>query len=150
MNSHPYMEQFVIRLWKKRGFIESVNAVYLGVTLARIAQSCCSVRLAKYLVEAGANVDHRRSDKYMTPLHHAARRSNAEAAELMRFLLECGADPEVTSGNLERKISRIRDEKGAKETSRWLGLSWDELVAQTKAGREKSESEKLPGDDKLP
>lgn len=45
----------------------------------------------------------------------------------MRFLLSAGADPEQVSRS--RKPS---DEIGAQEISRWLGITWNDLVEQTR------------------
>ena len=100
-----------------------------------VAAACCSVKLAKYLTDAGAAINHRRSRQYLTPLHHAATKNNSEAAELMRFLLVLGADPAAyaTSGPpFDKRIRKIRDEAGAKSISKWLGMSWDDLVEKTK------------------
>jgi hypothetical protein len=133
-------EQLILNFWNGKGMIEAMDTKYLGSTLAYVAQSCCSVRLATCLIEAGASVDHRNSARYLTPLHHAARKTSAEAAELMKFLLECGADPEIEAGRSER---RIRDEKGAKGISKWLGISWDELVEQIKKDRENMQVEQV-------
>jgi hypothetical protein len=137
---NPQREQLLLNFWDSNGIIEAMDTKYLGSTLAIVAQSCCSVRLATCLIEAGANVDHRKSNRYMTPLHHAARKTSAEAAELMKFLLERGADPEIEAGRSEL---RIRDEKGAKGISKWLGISWDELVEQTKKEREDMQAEQV-------
>jgi hypothetical protein len=126
-------EQLLLNFWNGKGIIEAMDKKYLGSILGNVAQTSCSVRLATCLIEAGANVDHRYSSRYMTALHHAARKTSAEAAELMKFLLQHGADPEIEAGRSER---RIRDEKGAKGISKWLGISWDELVEQSKKERE--------------
>lgn len=124
-----HREQLLLDFWNRKGIIEAMDGNYLGSTLTIVAQSCCSVRLATCLIEAGAKVDYRKSNRYMTPLQHAARKTSAEAAELMKFLLERGANPEIEAGRSEL---RIRDEKGAKGISKWLGVSWDELVEKTK------------------
>jgi ankyrin repeat protein len=91
-------------------------------------------KLAKYFVDHGAEVDFRRSHLYLTALHHAARQNSAAAAEMMKYLLLQGANPELMAG---RARLRIRDEKGAKGIAQWLGMSWDELVAKAKEEREK-------------
>jgi hypothetical protein len=119
---------------------ETIDKADLGSSLMSVAQSSCSVRLATLLVEAGANVDFRRSDKYITSLHHAARKTSVEAAELMKFLLQRGADPELTSGRSKRQI---KDEEGAKGISKWLGVSWNELVEQTKKERDDMQAKQI-------
>jgi ankyrin repeat protein len=90
------------------------------------------------LIDLGADVNYRRSERYITALHHAARSTSAEAANLMKFLLLSGADPDIQG---LRSNLRVEDEKGAKGISKWLGVSWKELVEQTKKAREKGESE---------
>ena len=138
---HSHREQLVLRLWKNKGIIAALDDGGLGQALSNVAQSCYSVRIAKCLIEAGAKVDYRRGSKYPTPLRHATRNDSASAAELMRFLLRCGADPEIDcEPGKKGKPAKIRDEKGAKGIAKWLGLSWDELIMQTKEEREEREA----------
>jgi hypothetical protein len=127
----PGNEAFILTLWKKIDLAKELNPIYLGAALVNVAAACCSVKLAKYLTDAGAGINHRRSRLYLTPLHHAATQNNSEAAELMRFLLVLGADPAAYAMS-GRKIRQIRDEAGAKGISKWLGMSWDDLVEKTK------------------
>jgi Ankyrin repeat len=130
---HPNREKLLLELWERVNLRERLGRIYLGDALVNIAQTTCSVMLAKTLIEWGANVDHRRSSIYLTPLHHAARRRSAEAAELMKFLLFCGANPEARSFR-----ASISEELGAKEISKWLSISWDDLVAKAKEERGKA------------
>jgi hypothetical protein len=132
---HPNRVQLLLSLWEKIDLGNLLRRYYLGIALGNVATTTCSVTLAKFLVDCGAEVDYRRSDKYLTPLQHAARQTSAEAAEMMKFLLFCGANPEAISG---RANLRIRDEKGAKGIAKWLGISWDDLVAKAKDEREKA------------
>ena len=129
-------EAYIPSLWKKSNLAYEKKQ-YLGDALVNVATTCCSLKLAKYLTDAGAAVNHRRSAAYLTPLHHAVMHDTAEATELVKFLLSLGADPEAFSTNASRlnkgKIRRIRDEVGAKNISKWLGVSWDDLVATTAA-----------------
>ena len=152
----PYNEQMMLRLWKKKSVAKALrqNPDCLGIALNNVAVLCCSVQLAQYLIEAGAKVDYRMNDNWMTALHHAARKSSVESAEFMRLLLQCGADPDgftnlvkgtVGDRSRSRRREYIRDEKGAKEISKWLGITWDELVAQTKREREE-QSQKGTGE----
>lgn len=106
----------------------------LGDALVNVAKSTCSLALAKVLLEYGAEIDFRRSDKYMTPLHCAARQSSPQAAELMKLFLYQGANPELQATRSKLKIS---EEKGAKEIAKWLEMSWDELVQKIKLDRER-------------
>ena len=129
-----HREQVLGSIWRKH-VIKIIGTKYAGDALVNVSSSTCSVRLAKVLIDHGVSVDHRRSGIFLTPLHHAARKTTAAAAELMKFLLFCGADPEAVS---TRATLKIREEKGAIGISKWLGISWDELVAQA---REKIEKE---------
>ena len=136
----PGNEAFILTLWKRINLAKALRGIYLGDALVNVAAACCSVKLAKYLTDAGAAINHRRSRQYLTPLHHAATKNNSEAAELMRFLLVLGADPAAyaTSGPpFDKRIRKIRDEAGAKSISKWLGMSWDDLVEKTKLENQK-------------
>lgn len=131
---NPENEAFILSLWKRIGLIKLSTKEQLGSVLLTVAEKSCSIKLAQYLLEAGAVVDFRRSVKYLTPLHHATTHDTPKAAELVELLLNSGADPEAFSQSSPahgKKIRRIKDEKGAKGVSKWLVLSWDELVAKT-------------------
>jgi len=127
-------EKFILLLWEKLNLAKSLTPVHLGDALGNVAATCCSTKMAKYLIDAGAPVNHRRSSRYLTPLHRAVTHNTSEAAGLVKFLLSMGADPAAfatsTPGN-GSKIRRIKDEKGAKGISKWLGVSWDDLVQNT-------------------
>ncbi|KAI8630272.1 NACHT domain protein [Xylariaceae sp. FL1651] len=131
-------EEFLIKLWGTL-WSESddlkFDKRFLGDALVAVAATTCSVDLVEYLLASGAEVDYRRSAKYYTPLCHAARQDTAEAAELMRFLLHHGADPDAEHVDRRRiyknLTTKIRDQKGPKGISKWLGITWDELVAET-------------------
>lgn len=138
---------FILLLWEKINLPKYMERrLYLGDILVNVAATCCSVKLAKYLIDAGAPVDYRRSNKYLTPLHHATTQNTPEAAELIKFLLSLGADPALsaTSGRKSsRKTRRIRDEAGAKGISKWLGMSWDDLIAKIEAERTEEGNAKI-------
>lgn len=129
---NPSREISLISFWERIGVRKSLDRAYLGSALVNVAMTTCSVKLAKYWVSHGAEVDFRRSDLYLTPLHHAARQNSAAAAEMMEYLLLQGADPERKAG---RASLKIRDEKGAKAISQWLGKDWDQVVAEAKEER---------------
>ncbi|KAK3378716.1 NACHT domain protein [Lasiosphaeria ovina] len=129
----PDRVQFLLNLWVKKRIVEDMGPIYCGGTLVNVARTNFDIDMAKVLLQGGAEVDHRRSDKYTTALHHAARKPTIEAAEFAKFLLLCGASPELQS--LKSK-TRIRDENGAKNISEHLGVTWDELVARTKKQRD--------------
>ena len=133
----PQREEYVARIWEASQISMWFEPSELGRALVILVRSSCySCRLGESLIQAGANVNYRRSEIYMTPLHHAVRKSSLKAAEFIRFLLLHGADPEMNP-SFEVRSTKIREEKGAREISRWLGVSWDELVEQTKEYRQK-------------
>ncbi len=139
----PDRERRLVILWDKlRGDFLTNN---LNQCLRYVAETCYSIPLAKALLCYGADINSTKSEGrttvtpdgesgYRTALHRALRRSSPEAAEMARFLLYRGANPETTS--TRSKHQSIRDEIGTKEISKWLGMSWDELVAKVKADRD--------------
>jgi hypothetical protein len=138
----PENEAFILLLWKKVNLAKNLTPVYLGDALVTVATTCCSMKMAKYLIDAGAPVNHRRSSSYWTPLHRAVTHDTSEAAELVKFLLCMGADPTAFTTSIPgrgSKIRRIRDEAGAKGISKWLGVSWDDLVQNIERGRIEAE-----------
>jgi hypothetical protein len=122
--------------WEKRDTKQAKR--YFGEMLLNVADTTCSLVLAEYLLECGAEVDHQRSPKYSTPLYKAAQQDTREAAALMKWLLIHGADPsqEPSERNDNFKLRykpplKIQDRKGALGISKWLGITWDELVKET-------------------
>ncbi|KAL9074285.1 MAG: hypothetical protein Q9157_004450 [Trypethelium eluteriae] len=137
-------EEMLLHLWMKLDLPRSCGRTYVGDALVNVVSTTYSVNLAKFLLDSGANVDHRRSKGYLTPLHRAAKNTSLQAAESMRLLLLRGADPEPIVLPLPgrrrygiREPGRIRDEQGARGISKWLGKSWDELLAEVKEERER-------------
>ncbi len=139
----PDRERRLLLLWDKiRGDFRTIN---LNQCLRCVAETCYSIPLAKALLCYGADINSTLMGKsttttpdggsaYRTSLHRALRRSSPEAAEMARFLLYRGANPETTSR--KSKNQSIRDEIGVKEISKWLGMSWDELVVKVQADRD--------------
>ena len=121
-------EQLLVMIWEKHVW-KSLSRLGKRVALVNVAKTTCSVHLAKWLIDRGADIDYRMSPQGPTPLHYAARKTTAAAAEFMKLLLFHGADPEA---NAPRARLPIRQEKGALGISKWLGMSWDELVTQSK------------------
>ncbi|KIW65266.1 hypothetical protein PV04_07539 [Phialophora macrospora] len=134
VHGNPEKESLFIYVWEKVRLERGFTAEKLGKTLVDVARTACSVRLAKYLVDHGADVNYARPGT-PKPLRHASRHNSATAAELMKFLLLQGADPDPKPLPPSRK--RLQDEKGPKSIAKWLGISWDELVAQTREERER-------------
>lgn len=123
-----YKEQLLVMIWEKHVW-KSLSMAGKSKALVNIAKTTCSVHLAKWLIDRGADIDHRMRGQGPTPLRYAARKTTAAAAEFMKLLLFHGADPEANSS---RARLPIRQEKGALGISKWLGVSWDELVTQSK------------------
>ncbi|KAH7080901.1 hypothetical protein FB567DRAFT_448455 [Paraphoma chrysanthemicola] len=145
-----YREQKLLGLWKKVPS-EYWARAYWKNGIISVASTTCSVELAKFLVDQGVPVDWRVSKVGLTPLVHAARKTNAEAADLVQFLLLRGAKTVVEIGNNDTKWARangevetsqihVSEQKGAQQISKWLGVSFDELVVQAKKARGESES----------
>lgn len=147
---HPAGEEAVLFLWKKSGLLSYISDVpdWASRSLRHVARLSPSVTLAAELLSRGASVNFQPQDKERTALHCAATNNSAKGAEMMRFLLLEGADPDailkvprsfdllgLESGRVigyMKKLKTIRDEKGAQNIHEWLGKSWDELVEETK------------------
>lgn len=130
-------ENRLLSLWAALEFRNGVSKFksnsHLTSALAYVADTTCSLALAKALIGYGANINHKRNAFYHTPLHRAAQKSSPETADFIRFLLYQGANPELKGGRSEVSIS---EEKGAKEIAKWLDMSWDELVQKVRSDRE--------------
>jgi hypothetical protein len=89
-----YREQLLLMLWKQIPTTYWKKKWWRNA-LGNVASTTCSIELAKHLIEQGIPVDSKVGDQAPTALTHASRKSSAAAAELMRYLLFCGADAEV-------------------------------------------------------
>ena len=88
----------------------------------------CSIAIAEFLLRNGVNINSHPNGGN-TALFHAAKRKDQRAAEMMKFLLESGADP------LAPALSRsqpIADRPGPRNISKWLGVSWEQLVEESR------------------
>ncbi|KAH0562186.1 hypothetical protein GP486_003120 [Trichoglossum hirsutum] len=124
---NPAHEMRLSALWKERASSGELSLVDLGGALVAVALTSCSVALAKTLLECGADINFKFNRVALTPLHIAAAKSTAAAAKLMRFLLLSGADPNVSS-TIGRRGRSPSMERGARNISKWLGMTWDQLV----------------------
>ncbi|KAL4877424.1 hypothetical protein BJY04DRAFT_198337 [Aspergillus karnatakaensis] len=125
----PEKDDILISLWelsRSRPGLTQPKSSIISQALSSVARTTCSIPLARVLLRYGADLEQK-SNSVVSPLQWAARKSSAENAELIKFLLFAGANPEVVARGTNKKVS---DEKGARELSRWLGVSWSELVAQ--------------------
>ncbi|VZI19679.1 unnamed protein product [Fusarium fujikuroi] len=133
-NNSPNGERMLLWLWKKCEPLDTLNVYELKRFLRTIAENTCSVNLARYAIQHGCEVDSKAHKASPTALQVAARKTTQQAADLMEFLLLQGADPNVRSRN-----KGISDEKGAREISKWLGMTWEQLVTRTTEKRQKQE-----------
>ncbi|KAF7553701.1 hypothetical protein G7Z17_g3447 [Cylindrodendrum hubeiense] len=105
-----------------------------------VARSSLSIPQAKVLLELGANINHPRKPwrrHGLTPLHQALKKSTKEGAEFVEFLMMNGANPKYGYGPRE-----VSWEIGSVTISKWLGVSWEDLVESTQEFREEdSDSE---------
>lgn len=135
----PMHEIRLSTLWKERAFSGELSTMHLGVALKAVTETTCSIVLAKALVESGADVNFKRTNMgtEKTALHVAATKTTVAAAELMKLLLLSGANPNVSAeakrdkyqGRYRRTETRTPSmERGAQNISKWLGMTWDQLV----------------------
>ncbi|KAK5987844.1 hypothetical protein PT974_11978 [Cladobotryum mycophilum] len=131
----PDREEYLINLWVTFGVINLSLSNYLLINALRyVADTTFSMHLTWALLQYGVHVDSRTTYSHPTALHLAARHSSAEAAELVKFLLYQGADPELELSS-RGKTHQIKKEKGAKEIGKWLNMTWDELVQKVREDR---------------
>ena len=91
----------------------------------RNAARGASIAIAEFLLRNGVDIDTRGIGGN-TALLQASMRNNQRSAEMMKFLLESGADPHVKSR------LNIADRPGPRNISKWLGISWEQLVEESR------------------
>ncbi|KAK1952075.1 hypothetical protein LY78DRAFT_708336 [Colletotrichum sublineola] len=128
-------EHTLLSFWREIEILENLDSEDLTNGLVTVASTTCSITLARALLEAGAQVNWRLNDNYVTPLQCAARKTTEEAARLMELLLYHGADPTISF-----KRRKLEGEEGVLQISRWLGISWGELVEKTRSNRETTQN----------
>ena len=92
------------------------------------AERCCSIPIAKFLLRSGVSIDTRGHGGH-TALSRASTKKNQKAAELMKFLLESGADPLALPS---LRAQPVADRPGPRNISKWLGISWEQLVKESR------------------
>ncbi|KAI1737673.1 hypothetical protein F4680DRAFT_203534 [Xylaria scruposa] len=137
--SHPSGSQQLLFLWSSLGLISRFGKRWASTALKRVAE-VGSIPLAIYLLRQGVDVDCRNRSDSLTALHHAVIITTVEAAEMVRFLLLNGANPDADGPRHSR--NRICEEEGAKNIHRYLGMTWDELIEDTKRIRSNREAER--------
>ncbi|KAH7397039.1 hypothetical protein DE146DRAFT_764416 [Phaeosphaeria sp. MPI-PUGE-AT-0046c] len=141
-----YRERIVLGLWEKVPCAWWAKNTWKNA-ITHVASTTCSVELAKFLIDQGMPVDWGMGKSVPTPLVHAARKTNAKAAELVKLILFNGANDvvETPQGGRNEKNKyilglstfkiRISEEKGARQISKWLGVTFEELVAQARKAK---------------
>ena len=112
----------------------------LGACFLVNARLCCSITIAKYLFQRGVPLNFpkktsplqrgRLSILSSTALYLASRRKDQPAAELMKFLLESGVDPEQAPPLKSKTL--VSNRPGPVNISKWLGISWEQLVEESR------------------
>ncbi|KAK4198875.1 hypothetical protein QBC40DRAFT_229024 [Triangularia verruculosa] len=133
----------LLSLWKRLPIVPPVSLsswqrMELNLCLRNNAKWSWSIPLAKHLLHLGANINDTEISRMgsATALRLALRKSSAPSAEFAKFLLYRGADPECQPSFSKVKTPVVM-EIGARELRRWLGISWEELVARVKEDLEK-------------
>ena len=156
-SQNPMQEVYFLEIWRALLQTGQVKHRVVDNALVQVGQWGGSLEQARLLIEiGGADVNHRRlaswrheqedsqypkTGRGRTALHWAARNTSGEAARLMKFLMEKGADPELAWAGV-----KPGQEKGAKEISRHLGMTWEELVDSTKGATLRDPSRYVDGD----
>lgn len=139
-NNITSRERVLLRIWEEYKLLNVLKARERHRILLDIASSSCSVNLARYAIQHGCGVDYQSRKSNPTALQFASRKTTKEAAYLMEFLLLHGADP-----NKQTPKGRIRDGKGAREISKWLGVTWEQLVERTTEERQRNKNNENEG-----
>ncbi|KAI1125767.1 hypothetical protein F5Y10DRAFT_246294 [Nemania abortiva] len=130
--SHPTGDEQLIYLWEHSGVLSVIKSIpkWTSQTLRKVAGSGFSIPLAKWLLKNGACVNEELvRDTNASALQRAAKSTSPEAAEMMQFLLQNGADPYASMrGRHGRKQKKICEEDGAKGIQKHTGMTWDEFI----------------------
>lgn len=147
-------EALLLRLWKTAGvtgdqsFRKTLSGTMVSTlpfyTLVWISETTLSTNLAQAILEYGAQINGQwpTHPSFRTPLQIVSQKSSHQAARFARFLLYNGAAPETyqaVKGREGKKLTEkkyVRDERLPQEMSKWLGVTWDELVQKVKEDRE--------------
>lgn len=147
--THSAGERQLLYIWRQFECLPQFEEMQALTTemLKHVSEFSCSITLAEYLLERGASINARTRRGVRTALHCAAGRDSAEGAQMMRFLLLQGADPEADREMAKNAqhghiLKSIRDEVGPQWIHTWLKKSWDELVEETRRFRENNKVEK--------
>lgn len=128
-------------LWLQLIGTISFSEQRISSALANVGHTTCSVNLATMLIQHGALVNYQPQNSYATVLQAAAVHDTLEAAIFMKFLLLQGANPtckqhKVLKRGRAKSLVPVEEERGPRNISRWLGITWEELVAQVRSERQ--------------
>ncbi|SCO12073.1 uncharacterized protein FFE2_12505 [Fusarium fujikuroi] len=144
----PAVELQIASLWIEQYKLRNVPAGRPSLFLSWLASGNCSIVLAKALVACGADVNFGRNGSCWLTLHRVLRKTSAEAADLVKYLLLSGADPHAAitrrSGKNKGQAVFPSSMPGAKGIFKWLGKTWDELVEWAAEERRKKAKDALP------
>ncbi|KAH6964634.1 hypothetical protein DER45DRAFT_610955 [Fusarium avenaceum] len=135
----PNRERMLFGIWEESKIFDTLKARERQKILPTIADSSCSVNLARYAIQHACEID-KSNNNSLTALQIASRKTTQQAAYLMEFLLLQGADP-----NPRTARKRIGDERGARGISKWLGLTWEQLVERTTKERQRNKKDENEG-----
>ncbi|KAF5712258.1 Nacht domain-containing protein [Fusarium mundagurra] len=145
-NNIPSRERILLAMWEECKTLETLKGPEKSKVLRDIADTSCSVNLARYAIQHGCEVNSKAYEYSPTALQFAARKATQQAADLMKFLLLQGADPNMGAAkNRKTAKTMIRDEKGARGISKWLGMTWEELVESTTEERRRTKEKETGG-----
>jgi hypothetical protein len=127
----PFRESRMISIWEELASAGVLTYAHVKRALTSVALYSCSLQLTKALLEHGAAVGGRGAGHLMeVALSIASGYTTKRAAQLMQFLLLAGAKGWRTQSDETGGRTIIASNKlGARKISKWLGMSWDELVA---------------------
>jgi hypothetical protein len=131
---HLAMEKCLMETWRMLVERKQLSKWYVCCGLGSVSGSSVSIPQIKVLLELEADIKHPRRPWWrhgITHLYTAPKKSTAEGAEFVKFLLMSGENPKYGYG--KRQVDwEIR----AISIFQWLGISWDELVESTREFRE--------------
>jgi ankyrin repeat protein len=95
----------------------------------RYASKRGSIPLVKYFLDNGADINYRTGEGPL--LYEVVRGYTRRNAEVIRFLLQQGADPNVSNS----KGQSIKSLVGMRKVEKYFNKSWDDLVREAQAER---------------
>jgi hypothetical protein len=103
---------------------DNIGSYQLGNILVQIANSSCTLSLAKQLLSYGAPIDHSRQsgELGMTALHAAAKNPNKDAALLIEHLTSLGSQFKGPSTSVSAWLDGSGNVSGMRATSQSLSV----------------------------